>query len=118
MIVTFTWVRKQPHLSNEAFLERWIEHTERFDLKDHPYITKNRLMLIQGETPYVGMAENHWPDLASLEKTYDFYRDTEAGRAHFEDLRTFMDIDQSPTVVVSHEANVVAAGTTRMHFLG
>jgi hypothetical protein len=118
MIVTFTWVRKQPHLSNEAFLERWVEHTERFDLEDHPYITKNRLMLIQGETPYVGMAENHWPDLASLEKTEAFYRDTEAGRAHFEDLRTFMDIDQSPTVVVSHEADVSAAGTTLTRFLG
>ena len=51
MIVTFTWVRKQPQLSNEAFLERWVEHTERFDLKDHPYITRNRLMLIEGETP-------------------------------------------------------------------
>ncbi len=118
MIVTFTWVRKQPHLSNEAFLERWVEHTERFDLKDHPYITKNRLMLIQGETPYVGMAENHWPDLASLEKTSAFYRETDAGRAHWADLETFMDIDQSPTVVVSHEADVSAAGTTRTLFLG
>ena len=111
MIVTFTLVRKRPHLSNEAFLARWVEHTERFDLKDHPYITKNRLMLVQGETPYVGMAENHWPDLASLEKTSAFYRDTSAGRAHWADLETFMDIENSPTVLVTQEAEVAAAET-------
>ena len=118
MIVTFTLVKKRSHLSTEAFLARWVEHTERFDLKDHPYITKNRLMLIQGETPYIGMAENHWPDLASLEATSAFYRDSEAGRAHWADLETFMDIANSPTVVVSHEADVAAAGTTLRRFLG
>ena len=118
MIVTFTLVRKLPHLSSDAFLKRWVEHTERFDLKDHPYITKNRLMLIQGETPYTAMAENHWPDLASLEKTSAFYRETETGRAHWTDLQTFMDIEISPTVVVSHEADVSAAETTLTRFLG
>lgn len=118
MIVTFTLVRKRPHLSNEVFLARWVEHTERFDLKDHPYITKNRLMLVQGETPYVGLAENHWPDLASLERTSAFYRDTEAGRAHWADLETFMDIENSPTVVVSHEAEVAATGTVLSQLLG
>ncbi len=118
MVVTFTLVRKRPHLSNEAFLARWVEHTERFDLKDHPYITKNRLMLVQGETPYVGLAENHWPDLESLERTSAFYRDTEAGRAHWADLETFMDIENSPTVVVSHEAEVAATGTVLSRRLG
>lgn len=118
MIVTFTFVRKQPHLSNEAFLERWIEHTERFDLKDHPYIARNRLMLLQGEVPYVGLAEDHWPDLASLEATSAFYRETEAGRAHWADLETFMDIANSPTVVVTHEADVSTAGTRLLKHLG
>ena len=118
MIVTFTLVRKRPQLSADDFLKRWVEHTERFDLKDHPYITKNRLMLIQGETPYVGMAENHWPDLASLEKTSAFYKDTEAGRAHWSDLQSFMDIDNSPTVVVSHEADVTDAETRITQFVG
>lgn len=113
MIVTFTLVRKRPHLSQEAFLARWVEHTERFDLKDHPYITKNRLMLVEGDTPYVGMAENHWPDRESLEQTSAFYRDTTAGRAHWADLETFMDIENSPTVVVTQEADVSAAETTR-----
>jgi hypothetical protein len=111
MIVTFTLVRKQPALSTDAFLARWIEHTERFDLKDHPYITKNRLMLIEGDTPYVGLAENHWPDQASLDRTYAFYRDHPAGRAHWADLETFMDIENSPTVVVTREADVSAAET-------
>ena len=118
MIVTFTWVRKQPQLSDEAFLARWVEHTERFDLKDHPYITKNRLMLIEGGTPYVGMAENHWPDRASLDEAFRFYAEDEAGRAHWADLQTFMDIENSPTVVVTEEANVAAAGTTRTRFPG
>lgn len=114
MIVTFTLVRKQPALSTDAFLARWIEHTERFDLKDHPYITKNRLMLIEGDTPYVGLAENHWPDQASLDRTYAFYRDHPAGRAHWADLETFMDIANSPTVVVTREADVSAAETVLM----
>lgn len=118
MIVTFTLVKKRPHLSTEEFLARWVEHTERFDLKDHPYISKNRLMLTQGDTPYVGMAENHWPDLASLEATSAFYRDSEAGRAHWADLETFMDIANSPTVVVTHEADVAATGTKLTRFLG
>lgn len=118
MIVTFTLVKKRSHLSTEDFLARWVEHTERFDLKDHPYISKNRLMLTQGETPYVGMAENHWPDLASLEATSAFYRDSEAGRAHWADLETFMDIANSPTVVVTHEADVAATGTKLTRFLG
>ena len=118
MIVTFTLVRKRPHLSSDAFFDRWVEHTERFDLKDHPYITKNRLMLIQGETPYVGLAENHWPDLESLERTSAFYRDTDAGRAHWADLETFMDIENSPTVIVSLEAEVSATRTVSTLFLG
>jgi len=118
MIVTFTLVRKQPHPSKEVFLERWVEHTERFDLADHPYITQNRLMLLEGDTPYVGMAENHWPDRASLDATYAFYQDTDAGRAHYADLETFMDIANSPTVVVSDEANVAAAGTKRTRYVG
>lgn len=42
----------------------------------------------------------------------------EAGRAHWADLQTFMDIDNSPTVVVTHEANVEAAGTMRTRFVG
>ncbi|MBY0402006.1 hypothetical protein K2X89_17060 [Myxococcota bacterium] len=118
MIVTFTLVKKRPHISIDAFLARWVAHTERFDLKDHPYITKNRLMLLQGDSPYVGMAENHWPDLASLEATSAFYRDTDAGRAHWADLVTFMDIDNSPTVVVTHEADVTAAETRLTRFFG
>lgn len=117
MIVTFTLVRKRPHLSREEFLNRWVEHTERFDLPDHPYIERNRLMLLQDEVPYVGLAENHWPDLASLEATSAFYRETEAGRRHWADLESFMDIENSPTVVVTHEAEVSATGTRRTKYL-
>jgi len=112
MIVSFTLVRKREELTNEAFFERWIAHTQAFDLRDHPYITKNRLMMIQGDTPYVGIAENHWPDMESLAKTAEFYETTDAGKAHWADLLTFMDIDNSPTVIVTREADVDAARTT------
>jgi hypothetical protein len=111
MIVSFTMVRKRQELTDEAFFKRWTEHTEAFDLKDHPYITKNRLMMIQGDTPYVGIAENHWPDMESLTKAYEFYQETDAGKAHWADLLTFMDIDNSPTVIVTQEADVAATGT-------
>ena len=111
MVVSFTLVRKREGVSDVAFFARWTEHTEKYDLKDHPYITKNRLMMIQGDTPYVGIAENHWPDMDSLTKTADFYEQTDAGKAHWADLLTFMDIDNSPTVIVTHEADVSAART-------
>ena len=67
-------------------------------------------MLISGDTPYIGIAENHWPDAESLMATQAFYRDTERGRAHWADLEEFMDIEGSPTVVVSREADVGPQG--------
>jgi len=111
-LVTFTFVKKREGWSDEDFFRRWTEHTRDFDLVDHPYISKNRLMLISGDTPYVGIAENHWPDAESLMATQAFYRDTERGRAHWADLEQFMDIDGSPTVVVSREADVGPEGIT------
>lgn len=111
MIVSFTLVKKRDGFTDDEFFQRWTSHTETFDLKDHPYITKNRLMMIMGDTPYVGIAENHWPDMASLAKTAEFYETTEAGRAHWADLQTFMDIDNSPTVIVTKEADIDATRT-------
>jgi hypothetical protein len=50
--------------------------------------------------------------MESLAKTAEFYEQTEAGKAHWADLLTFMDIDDSPTVIVTQEADVRAEGTT------
>jgi len=113
-VITFTFVKKAAGWSNDDFFRRWTEHTRDFDLVDHPYILKNRLMLIAGETPYVGIAENHWPDAESLAATEAFYRETERGRAHWADLVEFMDIEGSPTVVVTHEADVSTAGIMQL----
>ncbi len=117
MIVSFTLVKKREGFTAEEFFERWTRHTEEFDLKDHPYITRNRLMMVASGTPYVGIAENHWPDLESMMATSAFYAETDAGRAHWADLQTFMDIDDSPTLVVTREADVAAAKTTLTSFL-
>ena len=111
MITSFTFVKKQPHLSTAEFFTRWTEHTRDWDLRDHPEISLNRLMMIEGDSPYVGIAENHWPDMESLTKTAEFYEQTDAGKAHWADLLTFMDIDNSPTVIVTHEADVTATRT-------
>ncbi len=117
MIVSFTLVRKRAELTDDEFFERWTRHTQDFDLRDHPYITKNRLMMVAGSSEYVGIAENHWPDMDSMLATSAFYEDTDAGRAHWADLQTFMDIDNSPTVIVTKEADVTAAQTTITAFL-
>jgi hypothetical protein len=117
MIVSFTLVKKREGFTDEEFFQRWTEHTERFDLKDHPYITLNRLMMVVGGTPYVGIAENHWPDMDSMLATSAFYQETDEGRAHWADLQSFMDIDDSPTVVVTRQADVSAARTTITSFL-
>ena len=113
-MITFTLVKKREGWSDDEFFRRWTEHTRDWDVIDHPYITKNRLMLIAGNTPYVGIAENHWPDTQSLLDTQAFYRDTERGRAHWADLQEFMDIDGSPTVVVRREADVGPRGIVEM----
>ncbi len=100
-MITFTFVKKREGWTDEAFFERWAEHTRDFDLVDHPYITKNRLLLIQGPTPYVGIAENHWPD-------------PERGRAPWADLQSFLDIEGSPTVVVGREVDVGPEGILQL----
>ena len=110
MITSFTFVKKRDGFTDDEFFTRWTEHTRDFDLVDHPYITKNRLMMIAGDTPYVGIAENHWPDMESLTATAEFYEQTERGRAHWADLLEFMDIDNSPTVIVTAEADVGPEG--------
>ena len=109
-MITFTFVKKREGWTDEAFFKRWAEHTRDFDLVDHPYITKNRLLQIAGPTPYVGIAENHWPDAESLAATSRFYEETERGRAHWADLESFMDIEGSPTVVVNQEVDVGPGG--------
>ncbi len=111
MITSFTMVRKRPEFTSEEFFARWTEHTQRFDLRDHPYITKNRLMMVLGHPDYDGIAENEWPDMDSLTNTADFYQNTDEGRAHWADLLTFMDIDNSPTVIVTAEADITAERT-------
>ncbi|HZO07939.1 MAG TPA: hypothetical protein VFC77_01065, partial [Myxococcota bacterium] len=54
---------------------------------------------------YVGVAENHWDDRAALEQAAAWYA-TPAGQRHWADLAAFMDVEASPTVVVTHEARV------------
>ncbi len=114
MVTSFTFVKKRAGIADEEFFVRWTEHTRDFDLVDHPYISKNRLMRVAGDTPYVGVAENHWPDMESLARTGEFYQETERGRAHWADLSEFMDIDDSPTVVVAREAEVGPAGIAHL----
>lgn len=109
MLKTFTFVKMQPGMTREAFFERWCRHTRDFDLKDHPEIRLNRLTMIEGESPYVGIAENHWDDQDALQRAARWYA-TEAGQAHWKDLESFMDAAHSPTVVVTHEAEVSEPG--------
>ena len=108
MLKTFTFVRMQPGLSRDEFFRRWCAHTQTWDLRDHPEIRLHRLTLVEGEGPGVGVAENHWENRAALEQAIAWYA-TPEGRAHWEDLASFMDVAHSPTVVVTHEALVSEA---------
>jgi len=110
MIKTFTFVKKLPELSDDEFFDRWTTHTLTFDLVDHPYIEKNRLMLVAGHSDYIGVAENHWPSIEKLMETDEFYKTTQRGKEHWSDLKSFMDIENSPTVVVSREAEIDEEG--------
>jgi hypothetical protein len=107
VVTSFTFVKKQAHLSDDEFFERWVQHTREHDLRDHPEISLNRLMMITDGSGFVGIAENHWPDVESLQAAAAFY-ETEVGQRHWADLESFMDIANSPTVVVTAEADVSA----------
>lgn len=105
MITTMTLVKMQPGFDRDSFYERWCAHTHDLDLRDHPEISLNRLMLFDEGSEYVGMAENHWPDREALEAAVRWY-ETPEGRVHMKDLESFMDTAGSPTVVVSHEVEI------------
>lgn len=87
MITTYTFVRMQPGYDRESFYQRWCEHTRDWDLIDHPGIS-NRLMLLEGDSEFVGMAENHWPDREALDEAARWYG-TPKGQAHWKDLTKF-----------------------------
>jgi hypothetical protein len=103
VIKTFTLVRKKPGLSDQEFFDRWTAHTKLWDLRDHPDILLNRLALLKDNPVYTGIAENHWPSRAALDAAASWYA-TAAGQLHWADLCSFMDIDNSPTVVIENEA--------------
>jgi hypothetical protein len=103
MLKTLTFVRMQPGWSRDAFFKRWCEHTHEWDLRDHPEISLNRLMMLEGTEDYVGVAENHWPDQESLDAAIAWYA-TEAGQIHWRDLNTFMDTENCLTVTIVNEA--------------
>ncbi|MCH2169550.1 hypothetical protein MK489_02100 [Myxococcota bacterium] len=108
MLKSFTFVKMNPGLSRDEFFQRWCEHTRDWDLRDHPEISLNRLTLVEGDGPYAGIAENHWPDQQALDAAAAWY-ESSAGQEHWADLSRFMDIENSPTVVVTHEADVSEA---------
>ncbi len=105
MLTTFTFVKMLPGFSRDAFYTRWHEHTQNKDLKDHPEISLNRLMMFDEGSEYVGMAENHWPDRESLDAVIRWY-ETPKGKEHQKDLDVFMDTANSPTMIVSHEVEI------------
>ena len=109
VVKTLTFVRMLPGIEREEFYRRWCEHTRDLDLRDHPEISLNRLILFDEGADYAGLAENHWPDQAAVDAAIAWY-ETPAGIEHNADLASFMDIANSPTVVVGHEVEVSKRG--------
>ena len=111
MLKTITFVNKLPALSRAEFYECWGAHTRDFDLRDHPEISLNRLVMFKevsgGSGDYIGFAENHWPDQAALDAAIAWYQ-TPAGIEHNRDLERFMDIAKSQTFIVGSEVEVSA----------
>ena len=109
MLKTLTLVKRKTGLSRSEFFEAWQRHTREWDLVDHPEISLNLLRMVElpdgAAFEYDGMAENHWPDRESLDRVVAWYA-TEAGAKHMADLMSFMDTENSPTVIVSGEADI------------
>ena len=113
MLKTLTMVRMKAGLGRDEFYDRWCAHTRDFDLRDHPEISLNRLILFEvpaGDSDgtsqaYVGFAENHWPDREALNAAIAWYG-TPEGIEHNKDLESFMDVPNSPTFVVDYEVEI------------
>jgi len=105
MLTTLTFVKMKAGFDRESFYRRWQEHTRDFDLRDHPEITLNRLMMFEEGSDFAGVCENHWPDRESLENVIRWY-ETPEGKEHQADLDSFMDSAGCQTVIVSHEVDV------------
>jgi hypothetical protein len=105
MFKTFTFVKMRLGFSRDDFFDRWCQNTRDFVRQSHAEIEQHRLMLIDGEGPFVGLAETHWKEAASLDRAIAYY-ETPAGRVFWKDLQVFMDAESSPTFVVTHEANL------------
>jgi hypothetical protein len=108
MLTTLTFVKMKPGLDRDTFYRRWQEHTRDFDLRDHPEISLNRLMMFEEGSEFVGVCENEWPDQAALQAAIEWY-ETPEGKEHAADLDSFMDAAGCQTVIVSHEVDISSA---------
>jgi hypothetical protein len=109
MYKTFTFVKMQPGFSRDEFFERWCQHTRSLGREIRPEIESSRLMLVDGDGPFVGIAETHWSDAEALDRTMSRFK-TPSGQILWKDLETFVDPANSPTFVVTHEAAVSSTG--------
>ena len=109
MLKTLTLAKRKTGLSRAEFFEAWQRHTREWDLKDHPEISLNLLRMVElpdgAAFEYDGMAENHWPDRAALDAVVAWY-ETEEAQGHMADLLSFMDVENSPTLIISEEADI------------
>ncbi len=106
MIKVITLLKRKPGLSLEEFYRYWRENHAPLALQDNPqmtgYVQNHGLILPEGEQAYDGVAETYWPDMDAFQAAVEVLQ-SEAGKAHLEDLEKFTDLSQMVSIITEEK---------------
>ena len=106
MIKVITLLKRKPGLSLDEFYKYWREKHAPVALRDNPqmvkYVQNHGVILSSGEQAYDGVAETWWPDMDTFRAAAAILQ-SEAGRAHLEDLERFVDLSQMVSIVTEEK---------------
>ena len=106
MIKVITLLKRKPGLSLDEFYRYWREKHAPVALRDNPqmakYVQNHGVILPSGEQAYDGVAETWWPDMDTFQAAVAILQ-SEAGRAHLEDLERFVDLSQMVSIVTEEK---------------
>ena len=106
MIKVITLLKRKPGLSLDEFYKYWREKHAPVALQDNPqmvkYVQNHGVILSSGEQAYDGVAETWWPDMDTFQAAVAILQ-SEAGRAHLEDLERFVDLSQMVSIVTEEK---------------
>ena len=106
MIKVITLLKRKQGLPLDEFYRYWQEKHAPVALRDNPqmvkYVQNHGVILPSGEQAYDGVAETWWPDMDTFQAAVDVLQ-SDAGKAHLEDLERFVDLSQMVSIVTEEK---------------